>query len=225
MPIPFVHGIDGGKDRYPFRPNLHLPGTSLGQSYKITLPSLINSTKLEAPSFKIDEYFHDPLPNLLPLYLPESPNQAPEMRAERGLLERHARMKRHHRMKRFKRDLTLYKRRHKRRKQAAEKRFQDKIADIIAEANAFSPESYVDSILRVAHKKRPQRIVYEYDYYQSKVPHWTEVMTIEQLYGVPASDRIDKNTGFASEEELEEIKNRRNEYEETFKKLKPVKKD
>lgn len=37
-------------------------------------------------------------------------------------------------------------------------------------------------------------------------PHWTELMTIEQLYGLPETDYIDKKSCLPDPDQWEEIK-------------------
>lgn len=46
--------------------------------------------------------------------------------------------------------------------------------------------------------------------------HWTEIVSVEQLFGLPPSDKIDKNIGNPDDEEWEEILKDRQKYQETF---------
>lgn len=49
--------------------------------------------------------------------------------------------------------------------------------------------------------------------------HWTEIISVEQLFGLPPSKRIDKKAGKPHPEEMEEISEQKRKYEETFRKI------
>ncbi len=47
-------------------------------------------------------------------------------------------------------------------------------------------------------------------------PPWTDLISFEQLYGVPDSDFIDKKAGLASDEELDAVRRLRELYYRQF---------
>lgn len=50
-----------------------------------------------------------------------------------------------------------------------------------------------------------------------KYPHWSTLITLEELYGLPPSDYIDKKAGLAGEEDREKIRQLKKEYDEKYR--------
>ena len=48
-------------------------------------------------------------------------------------------------------------------------------------------------------------------------PHWSRLMSLEELYGLPKSDYIDKKAGLPTEEDWEQIKKLKQDYENKYR--------
>lgn len=48
-------------------------------------------------------------------------------------------------------------------------------------------------------------------------PHWSRLMSLEELYGLPKSDYIDKRSGIADEEHSEKIRKLRENYQANYR--------
>ncbi len=76
---------------------------------------------------------------------------------------------------------------------------------MIEDATSFDGESYVRGILSragfldTAKRSRPELMT------PDQPVHWTEVVSIEELYGVPETHYIDKLVGYAHPEDAAEI--------------------
>jgi len=175
--------------------------------------------------------------------LPTVNGQAPAMQAGGGrpLIWRHRSMKKHWRKKHFKRDIVIYRKRERRRKVAAEKVFRDRLVSMIHEAEDFDAKKYVEDFLsKVPLKKKDDEIlpismlVNEFSEkttmdtiksQRKQTKHWTELISVEQLFGLPPSNRIEKDAGKVNEEEWQEILKMRRKYDEAFRKRSNAKKN
>lgn len=50
-----------------------------------------------------------------------------------------------------------------------------------------------------------------------KYLHWSTLITLEELYGLPQTDYIYKNAGLAGDEDREKIKQMKKEYDEKYR--------
>jgi len=79
---------------------------------------------------------------------------------------------------------------------------------MLKNALAFDPEKYVrDTIARAKWIPSPDNT----EHLRTHV-FWTEFMTVEELFGVPEGDYIDKKAGFAGEEDWKKILELREKY-------------
>lgn len=61
---------------------------------------------------------------------------------------------------------------------------------------------------------------------QRNYPHWTELITVEELYGLPDTDYIDKQMGYPDSEDWRRIQQiRQTYYDEYYGKLDELDKD
>lgn len=223
----FNTGLENN-NKFPLNPTVVLPSQTISENLKITLPSFYNTKMLAPSSSKLQEIFQDPLPILNTfIELPPTPQTAPEMYVSGVLLKRKRRIRMYHRRRRRKDNWVEFAKRHKKKKDAAEKRFRDRVNVLLAEAKAFDPRDYVARIVAKSRKDESIKIKYDYEnYYRSSLSHWTENISVEDLYGLKKTDYIDKKSGLPSAEELEEIKKLRKLYEDTFRiAVKKTKKD
>jgi len=140
-----------------------------------------------------------------------------EKHAIRMFRVRHRKMIRHHRYKRHKRDRVKYLKAQAVRKANAEMAFRTRVQTIVDEANTFDAEVYVRDVLQRVDAIERQRATGELKVGKDGKPvtiykHWTTVMTVDELYGIPYSDYIDKRTGYPSGEDWKAIKADRDDY-------------
>lgn len=50
-------------------------------------------------------------------------------------------------------------------------------------------------------------------------PHWSTVVSLEELYGLPKGDYIDKRFGLASNEDVETIEKLKDKYKQLYSKF------
>lgn len=50
-----------------------------------------------------------------------------------------------------------------------------------------------------------------------KYPHWSTLITLEELYGLPPTDYIVKKAGLAGDEDRDKIKQMKKEYDEKYR--------
>lgn len=163
----------------------------------------------------------------------------PEIRADggRNLTHRRKRIKKHWRRKHFIRDIVIYKKREKKRKLAAERVFRDRLMAKIQSAEEFDAKSYVENFLSrvdwnsatptpvsalitdgACEEAKDEKSTQNSKRKTSNSKHWTDVISVEQLYGIPPSTYIDKTAGVADDEEWQEIVKQRLKYDDTFRK-------
>ncbi|KAL7073016.1 hypothetical protein ACQ4LE_007678 [Meloidogyne hapla] len=112
-------------------------------------------------------------------------------------IRRH-KMNRHKYLKRLKRDWWQIKKRHAQKKQRAEDLFRGRMREILAEFERFDPLEYVKETMEKANKD--WRVDVEPSG-RKKFPHWSTLMSLEELYSVEKDDYIDKRFGLPSSEE------------------------
>ncbi|EYC44951.1 hypothetical protein Y032_0444g1562 [Ancylostoma ceylanicum] len=54
---------------------------------------------------------------------------------------------------------------------------------------------------------------------RKRYPHWSRLMSLEELYGIPKGDYIDKKAGLAGEEDAAKIKQLKMDYDNRRKKI------
>lgn len=122
-------------------------------------------------------------------------------------------MKKHKRRKRFNRDFFKYAKHHLEKKTKAEKAFRQRMKEIRSELELFDPEEYVKDIIRRAKR---EWVTEAAPTGRKLYPHWSTLMSLEELYGLPKSDYIDKRSGLAGEEDKEKIRQLRIKYYKDF---------
>jgi len=128
-------------------------------------------------------------------------------------IKRH-KMRKHKRLKRWKRDHYKYQAYHREKKAKAERAHRERMANILNELKTFDPEAYVkDVILRAKrewhHELTPSgRKIH---------PHWSTLMSIEELYGLEEDDHIDKRSGLPSPEDEEKIRQLKTDFAMRFR--------
>lgn len=123
-------------------------------------------------------------------------------------------MKKHKRRKRYDRDFFKYQKYHREKKLRAEREFVRRMKAHLAELQSFEPEKYVEDTIATAKKEWSDELA---PTGRKLYPHWSRLISLEELYGLPKSDYIDKKAGFPSEEDMEKIKKLKMEYENKFR--------
>ncbi|KRZ05078.1 hypothetical protein T11_60 [Trichinella zimbabwensis] len=150
------------------------------------------------------------------LQLPPHPASVKKLHAHRMLRIRRRKIKKHWRMKRYRRRRVIYLRLHAEKKQKSENAFRARMNELLREALQFSAEKYVETVIsRSKWKPTEERLPDG----RRKYPHWTELMTIEELYGLSNVDYIDKKSCTADKEDFDAILKLRQKYKDTFGKL------
>uniref|UniRef100_A0A5S6Q2D8 Uncharacterized protein n=1 Tax=Trichuris muris TaxID=70415 RepID=A0A5S6Q2D8_TRIMR len=185
------------------------------KKYDLPNPSMLfpivgpprNLFDILAPRFGVVE-----IPTLLP-----SPFESRHKRyAHRMIRIRRRKIKKHWRMKRFRRRRAVYLRVHAEKKQRAEKLFLARVNTILNEGLQFKADQYVRGVIeRAKWKPSEERLPSG----KVKLPHWTSLISIEELYGLKQTDYIDKKSCIASPEEWSEILKLKKKYHDSFGKL------
>lgn len=118
-------------------------------------------------------------------------------------------------IKRVRKNWHQIKKRNEAKAKADEADFREKMYVKLSDALNFSPEDHVKDIIGKVKQPPPQVTITG----KKKYPHWKDVMTIEELYGIPPSLHIDKSACIPDEEDLEQIKELKEKYEKTFRKV------
>lgn len=98
-------------------------------------------------------------------------------------------MKKHKRRRRYDRDFFKYQKYHREKKLKAEREFQKRMKSLLTELEAFDPEQYVKDTIKMANKEWQDELA---PTGRKLYPHWSRFMSLEQLYGLPKSEYIDK---------------------------------
>ncbi|KHJ91114.1 hypothetical protein OESDEN_09026 [Oesophagostomum dentatum] len=147
----------------------------------------------------------------------EAPSKNPPLAiqlAPRLLTIRRKKMKKHKRRKRYDRDFFKYQKYHKEKKLKAEREFIRRMKAHLAELESFKPEQYVEETIAAAKKEWSDDLA---PTGRKRYPHWSRLMSLEELYGIPKSDYIDKNAGLAGEEDAAKIKQLKTEYDNKYR--------
>uniref|UniRef100_A0A0K0DD83 Mitochondrial mRNA-processing protein COX24 C-terminal domain-containing protein n=1 Tax=Angiostrongylus cantonensis TaxID=6313 RepID=A0A0K0DD83_ANGCA len=198
--------LENGRRVYTF-PTLHrgqvvLPSTFLGETVEKMDPlaEKICVHNLFLVQFKI------------PMETPPQATPISIQLAPRLLTIRRKKMKKHKRRKRYDRDFFKYQKYHREKKLRRE--FVRRMKAHLAELQSFEPEKYVEDTIATAKKEWSDELA---PTGRKLYPHWSRLISLEELYGLPKSDYIDKKAGFPSEEDMEKIKKLKMEYENKFR--------
>ncbi|KJH45677.1 hypothetical protein DICVIV_08293 [Dictyocaulus viviparus] len=180
-----------------------------------TFPTLYKSSVV-APAPLLTQILEkmDPLPNIAPIEAPSRSLPTFIQLLPRLITIRRKKMKKHKRLKRYDRDFFKYQKRHREKKLRAEREFIRRMKAHLTELESFDAEKYVEETIAAAKKE------WEAEFAPSGrklYPHWSQLMSLEELYDLPKSDYIDKKAGYASEEDLKKIKELKLEYEKKFR--------
>ncbi|XGW09623.1 hypothetical protein V3C99_011699 [Haemonchus contortus] len=180
-----------------------------------TFPTLNRSPIVAPPPFlhHILEKM-DPIPEKAPIEAPPTANPVAIQLAPRMLIIRRKKMKKHKRRKRYNRDFFKYQKHHKEKKLRAEREFIKRMKAHLAELESFKPEQYVEETIAAAKKEWSDDLA---PTGRKLYPHWSRLMSLEELYGLPKSDYIDKKAGLAGEEDAQKIKQLKIEYDNKYR--------
>ncbi|VDM78536.1 unnamed protein product, partial [Strongylus vulgaris] len=176
-----------------------------------TFPTL-NKAPVYAPAPFLQDLIEkmDPLPEKAPLEAPPAVTPVAIQLAPRLLTIRRKKMKKHKRRKHF----FKYQKYHKEKKLRAEREFIKRMKAHLAELESFNPEQYVEETIAAAKKEWSDELA---PTGRKRYPHWSRLMSLEELYGIPKSDYIDKKAGLAGEEDAEKIKQLKAEYDNKYR--------
>jgi len=100
------------------------------------------------------------------------------------------------------------------KKQKAEREFRQRNFSLMLDAINFDAKQNVQETLKRIKWKPPENLTPEG---KRIYPHWTDLTTLEKLYGIPETDYIDKKSCLASDEDWAEIEKLRQKYESEFR--------
>ncbi|CAI4224191.1 unnamed protein product [Auanema sp. JU1783] len=179
-----------------------------------TFPTL-NPTKIVEPFISTIIEKADPTKNIS-IECPSSEVKPELSLAPRLLTIRRKKMKKHKRRKRYDRDFFKYQKYHREKKLKAEREFLKRMKSHLAELDAFNPEKYVRETITEAKKEWSDELA---PTGRKLYPHWSRLMTLEELYGLQKDDYIDKKAGFPTDEDLEKIKSLKLDYANKYRKV------
>ncbi|CAG9533705.1 unnamed protein product [Cercopithifilaria johnstoni] len=157
----------------------------------------------------------DPLPSLqISLQLPQQSSIVEIFAGERMLKIRRHKMRKHKRRKRYDRDYFKYQKYHRQKKAKAENLFRNRIHKMLEDYKTFDPEKYVKDVIACAKQDVTKDVSLSG---RRKYPHWSTLVTLEELYGLPQTDYIFKNAGLADDEDRDKIRQMKKEYDEKYR--------
>ncbi|KAK6014510.1 hypothetical protein OSTOST_20105 [Ostertagia ostertagi] len=198
------------------KPNVPYELPALENSRQVyTFPTLDRSPVI-APSPFLHDILEkmDPFPEKAPIEAPPVMPTVAIYLAPRLLTIRRKKMKKHKRRKRYDRDYFKYQKYHKEKKLRAEREFVKRMKAHLAELESFKPEQYVEETIAAAKKEWSDELA---PTGRKLYPHWSRLMSLEELYGLPKSDYIDKKAGLAGEEDAEKIKQLKVDYDNKYR--------
>ncbi|PIC47205.1 hypothetical protein B9Z55_006639 [Caenorhabditis nigoni] len=220
-PIPSSTIIEKG---FPANGTYHFPQPTVS----IDLPSLdnpqqvytfptLNRSPMVAPGPILTEILEKLAPTVEKgsLIAPGTLDKAPMWLSPRLLTIRRKKMKKHKRRRRYDRDFFKYQKYHREKKLKAEREFQKRMKSLLTELEAFDPEKYVKDTIKMANKEWQDELA---PTGRKLYPHWSRFMSLEQLYGLPKSEYIDKRSGLPTPEEAEQIKALKEKYAKLYRK-------
>ncbi|CAI5442083.1 unnamed protein product [Caenorhabditis angaria] len=208
-------------EHFPQNQSIELPALDNPQKIIYTFPTLERIAPKIAPS---PEVLTEILDKLAPNYNGEkvieeptgnSEKNAPIYLSPRLLTIRRRKMKKHKRRRRYDRDFFKYQKYHREKKLKAEREFQKRMKSLLNELEVFNPEKYVKDTIKMANKEWQDDLA---PTGRKLYPHWSRFMSLEQLYGLPKSEYIDKRSGLATPEDAEKIKALKEKYSKLYRK-------
>ncbi|EFO22506.2 hypothetical protein LOAG_05979 [Loa loa] len=172
---------------------------------------------LSVPGVFVNELLKkfDPLSSFqIPLQLPQQSQMVEIFTGERMLKIRRHKMRKHKRRKRYDRDYFKYQKYHRQKKAKAENLFRNRMRKMLEDYKAFDPEKYITDIIACAKQDVTKDVSPSG---RRKYPHWSTLITLEELYGLPQTDYIDKRAGLAGDEDRDKIKQMKKEYDEKYR--------
>jgi hypothetical protein len=97
-----------------------------------------------------------------------------------------------------------------------ERAFRTRCQQLVEEATNFNAEAYVRNVLEHAAHKQDAASVVHTKTSIGRPSHWTDLISVEELYMVPYTHYIDKRTGYASPEDAMEIEKLRFKYANVY---------
>jgi len=183
-----------------------LPSATLVKTYTFPTPEKFAIKVPTIESILLEKT--EPLSLVIPLIEPHS--DKPELIAgPRMLVIRRKKMNKHKRRKRFKRDYFKYQTYHQAKKAKAEKIFRQKMGEMINDLNTFDPLEHVKDTMRRARREWTNSLAVSG---RKKYPHWSELMQLEELYGLEKDVFIYKKCGRPSPEDEAQIQRLRVDY-------------
>ncbi|KAI6184349.1 hypothetical protein M3Y97_00586700 [Aphelenchoides bicaudatus] len=130
-----------------------------------------------------------------------------------------AKMKKHKRKKRYDRDFFIYQKYHAKKKAKAEAIFRQEMETMLTELRNFNPLEHVKDTIQKAKVEWKSSLAVSG---RKKYPHWHELMSLEELYGIKPDIYIDKKAGRPSEEDEASLKEQREKYFKDFVRKEPA---
>uniref|UniRef100_A0A1I7ZZP5 DUF1713 domain-containing protein n=1 Tax=Steinernema glaseri TaxID=37863 RepID=A0A1I7ZZP5_9BILA len=189
------------------------PSLRLPQVY--TFPTLERIQEIKAPAPGNLEPIEklDPIVQRSPVVDPNAGAVTPMIAAPRLLTIRRKKMKKHKRKKRYDRDYFKYAKYHREKKLRAEREFRARMKDILNELETFNPMDYVNGTIQRAKREWSSKLAPSG---KKLYPHWSQLVSLEELYGLDKSDYIDKRAGLPTEEDREQIARLKEEYKQKY---------
>lgn len=139
---------------------------------------------------------------------------SPMYTGDRVLTIRRSKMNKHKRRKRERRDRFQLFKYHREQKAKSERLFRERMQKKLAELKTFDAEAYVRDVIARAKRDWKTELAPSG---RKKYPHWSTLISLEELYDLPASDYIDKRAGIPSEEDKERIRQLKKKYYKEFR--------
>ncbi|CAD5215493.1 unnamed protein product [Bursaphelenchus xylophilus] len=149
-------------------------------------------------------------------------NKAPLIAGPRMLTIRRKKMKKHKRIKRYHRDYFKYQTHHRKKKAKAEALFRQRMHEIMDELHSFDPLEHVKDTIARAQREWNTSLA---ESGRKKYPHWSQLMSLEELYGLPKITHIEKHFGYPTPEDEPKIGQLRKEYFKKYTRLQVKKSD
>uniref|UniRef100_A0A0N5ATQ2 DUF1713 domain-containing protein n=1 Tax=Syphacia muris TaxID=451379 RepID=A0A0N5ATQ2_9BILA len=131
----------------------------------------------------------------------------------RVLTIRRHKMNKHKRRKRCKRDQFQLMKYHREQKAKSEYLFQKRMKNKMAELKSFSAEAYVRDVIERAKRDWRTELVPSG---RKNLPHWSTLMSLEELYGLEPDDYIDKSYGIPNDEDKARLQELKTKYYNEF---------
>uniref|UniRef100_A0A0R3RWS9 DUF1713 domain-containing protein n=1 Tax=Elaeophora elaphi TaxID=1147741 RepID=A0A0R3RWS9_9BILA len=230
LPLPHRNPETGERKNFSANPVLQKLPWQLPSKQKemvFTFPGA-NRQHIAVPGIFINELLKkfDPLPLFqacilvvpsnfsIPLRLPQQSPIVEIFAGERMLKIRRHKMRKHKRRKRYDRDYFKYQKYHRQKKAKAENLFRNRMHKMLEDYKTFDPEKYVKDIIACAKQDVTKDMSPSG---RRKYPHWSTLITLEELYGLPQTDYIVKKAGLAGDEDRDKIRQLKREYDEKYR--------